>query len=271
MYYHELVEKSDGWRVDLVDVRVEGGSVGRVLSNLRCALGVDGRRVSGASSELPGNLSYKVSDGVLYVHASGLVAASDWLRQLLASVDPFDVAVRRVDWCCDVALVPGLVDALKEACTSYVADRSGGFTAYFGRVSRRNRRFSRLYLWQPREGGDAVFLRVEHAVRPVSAAEVAAVTRAYLSGVVVGGCIGLNGSRAEAVLSEFGIAVPPKLVVGELSVSGDVVRCRSVRYHLKRVRSELEYIRGVSGVGTLIWYVNQMLVVYNDSSKEVLQ
>jgi hypothetical protein len=266
MYYHRLVEKADSWRLDFLRVRVEGLSVGKVLSVVREALGEveDGRRVFGCCRELPGSLTYRLLDGCLSVQASGLVASSDWLRELFCGLPGQDWSVRAVDWCCDFLGVGcGVIDRLRSECTSFVGDRDGGLTMYFGKVGRSCRRFSRVYLWRVEKGGD-VFLRLEHCVRPVGGREVDSVSQAFVRGWFVGGGVGRFGRVAESVLAGCGVVVPERSVVGVMGLSKDVVRGRSVLYRLKRVRRELQCIDGVSGVGTLLWYVEQMREVYSD-------
>jgi len=271
MYVHSLDEKAVEWRLDLVDFRVEGLSRVKVLAALRQVFGqaVGERRPCGVVKELPGSLAFKVGDGCVWVHASGPVASSGWLRGLFASLPSDDWSVRRCDWCCDVVASDRVVSALRSVCTSYVCDNKGGLTMYWGKVSRSNRRFSRCYLWREPKGGD-VFLRVEHCVRPVGVAEVGVVTDAYLRGVMLASFVGVHGRRAEAVLRDAGVQVPERSCVGEFAVVGEVVRCRAILFHLKRVKRELECLGGVSGVGAVMWYVNQLIEVYNNQVQEVV-
>jgi hypothetical protein len=274
VYYHVLEEKAELWRVDLVDIVVEGVSRGKVLGVLREVLGQGSgsRFPSGQCGNLPGNLSFRFSDsGLLRVHASGLVASASWFRDLFASLPAYEWRVRRVDWCVDVAASSEVVGSLRCACTSYVCDNEGGLTCYFGKVSRANRRFTRVYLWQVPEGGDVLYLRIEHCVRPVSYSESQAVSRAFASGAVVGGVIGRSGRRAEAVIAGCGVSLPAKRCVSQLDVERGAVRSRAIVFHLKRVRGELLFLRGVSGVGTLLWYTDRLIEVYASRKLEVVQ
>jgi hypothetical protein len=272
MQYHDECEKADDWRVDLVRVRVDGPRRWQVLSELKDVLGEcsGSRRPSGGAAGLPGSLTYVLGESCLWVQCSGCVAASAWFVELLRGLGRDEWCLRAVDWCCDFACRAEVVEALRSVCTSYIGDNEGGLTLYFGRVSRGNRRFTRVYLWRCREGGDSTYLRLEHCYRPRGVRAVRAASDAFLEGVFVGGGVGLLGERAEGVLRLSGVAVPERVCARRVSSDVSSLRARAVLWHLRRVRRILGYVDGVSGVGTLRLYCDKMIEVYLSACTEVL-
>lgn len=268
------------WRLD----RVELVGDQRLLDALSWVS--DGVDSGSAMSDL-GSVSFGFGRRACFATFTGPIAASSFCRGAV-SVD--GVVVRAVDYCHDYLLwssnswdLAGSPDLprmdceqfsrlerlLDDLCSSKVISKPWGCTWYFGKVSRNNRRFVRVYLWSVEQNGVRVasFLRVELCYRAVTRAERESLTASVLLGKISDCAV---GRAAEEVQYRFTLAGVTPLPLDWVDQGGDSYARLSVRAYLRNsraywIRRALTCLRRaqlVEGVPEIIGQLEGVLAEY---------